>query len=139
MSKYPAVNIRHLLIFRSHKKSITRMTSVPKKSKNYKLHLATHINYIFFLGGGRENWTWLHVMSIALNFFYINYYNVCIPQLVMLLCCEFILNEINLYHLWALAHFSSMATAFWDRSLEAYTNFFFFSSSPLLPSIWESW
>lgn len=137
MSKYPAVNIRHLVIFRSNKKSITKMTSVPKKSKNYKLHLATHTNYIFFLEGGGFNMTLCHVNCT--QFFYINYYNVCIPQLVMLLCCEFILNEINLYHLWALAHFSSMATAFWDRSLEAYTNFFFFSSSPLLPSIWESW
>lgn len=138
MSKYPAVNIRHLVIFRSHKKSITKMTSVPKKSKNYKLHLATHTNYIFFLeGGGGFNMTSCHVNCT--QSFYINYYNVCIPQLVILLCCEFILNEINLYHLWALAHFSSMATAFWDRSLEAYTNFFFFSSSPLLPSICESW
>lgn len=131
MSKYPAVtgNIRHLVIFRSHKKSITKMMQ--------KLQTSFGNPYKFWRGGGEFNMTSCHVNCT--QSFYINYYNVCIPQLVMLLCCEFILNEINLYHLWALAHFSSVATAFWDRSLEAYTNFFFFSSSPLLPSICESW
>lgn len=97
------------------------MTWAPKKTRTYELLFVTHTNYIF-LCFCNSIWTLFNCTQSL---------HVCIPQLVILLCCEYqyICNKKNpticehwhIFHPWQ----QLSETGLWKHTL-------IFSSSPVL-------